>query len=242
MHLPDPSFPPLLTGHACKAPATPVDVALSGLRTGALGAGDLIWARTTAAADLALVLEPEVALEQAWQMGPLLSLAVVEAIAALSPPKLAILHRWPNGILLNGAQAGRIEVIAPRQHPSEVPPWLVVSARIDLAPAGERADWSNTALGDEIGDEAADRTAVLEAVAAHFLRRLHGWGEAGFRDAHDAWLMRAHGREQPARFPAPDGEKEGTVVGLDDAASLMLRSGSHVWHLPFRPHVRWVAP
>ena len=34
-----------------------------------LGAGDVVWSRNTARAELAIVLEPEVALERALQMG-----------------------------------------------------------------------------------------------------------------------------------------------------------------------------
>lgn len=240
MHLPDPAFPPLLTGHGLKAPLDPAAEAVRGALEGRYGAGDVVWARNTARAELAIVLEPEVSLSAALQMAPLLTLATVDALAALCPPKLAILHRWPGDILLNNSLAGQISLHAPRTAATEVPAWIVVAARVDIAAPEERTDWSRTTLAEEAG-EPVTRSELIEAVAAHFLRRLHHWSETGFREAHSDWLFRAAGREQALVFSAGDLAGEGRVAGLADDAALMLASdGGKVQSLPFAPHVRWV--
>ena len=62
MHDADPLFPPRLSARAVKAPETPMAVAVMEAARGGLGAGDLVWARDTSAARIALVLEPEVLL------------------------------------------------------------------------------------------------------------------------------------------------------------------------------------
>lgn len=239
MHLPDPIFPPLLTGHGVKSPLEPASEAVRGVAAGQYGAGDILWARNTARAELAIVLEPEVSLAASLQMAPLLSLAVVDALAGLCPPKLAILHRWPGDILLNNSLAGRVALTAPTVAMAEVPPWIVVTARVDIAAPEERSDWSRTTLEEEAG-EPITRTDLVEAIAAHFLRRLHAWGEEGFREAHPDWLFRAAGREQAAHFAAGETSAEGTVVGLSDDAALMIAlADGKVASLPFTPHVQW---
>lgn len=241
MHLPDPVFPPLLMGHSVNAPRHPADEAMRLAATGELGAGDVLWARDTSCADLAIILEPEVSLASALQMGPLLALATVDALAALCPPKVAIQHRWPGALLLNGATAGRIRVHAPRVSLSEMPPWLVISVKVDIAAQDQRSDWSRTALAEEV-PEPITRTDLIEAIAAHFLRRLHAWGDEGFRGAHPDWLFRVVGREAPLCLSNEAGPYEATVVGLADDAALMLKTAEgRVLSLPFAPHIVWGA-
>lgn len=240
MHLPDPTFPPLLKGHGIKAPLSVQCEAVRCAKSAELGAGDVVWARNAGRAELAIILEPEVPLERALQMGPLFTVAVVDALAALCPPKVAIQHLWPGDIVLNNARAGRVQVIAPEGSLAEQPSWLIVSALVHIAPEDERSDWSQTALAEEIGDEVT-RTDLVEAIAAHFVKRLHDWSEVGFRQAHGDWLFRSVGRETPAAFASPDGPLEGLVVGLSETAALMLRAGERVANLPFAPHVQWIA-
>lgn len=239
MHLPDPTFPPLFKGHSVKAPLHPADEAMRRAESGELGAGDVLWARDTSRADLAIILEPEVNLASALQMGPLLTLATVDALAALCPPKVAIQHYWPGDILLNGATAGRVRVHAPPMPFSEVPPWLVISVNLAIAGQDQRSDWSHTALAEEVS-ETITRTDLVEAIAAHFLRRLHAWGDEGFRGAHPDWLFRVAGREAPLCLNNEAGPYEATVIGLADDAALMLKAADgRVIALPFAPHIVW---
>ncbi len=242
MHLPDPTFPPLLTGHGVRAPLVPATEAIRAVQAGELGAGDVIWARNTTRAELAIILEPDVSLERALQMGPLLTVAVVDALAALCPPKVAILHRWPDAILLNNSVAGEVHLHAPTGPLSQEPAWIVAAANIEIAAQEERTDWSRTSVAEEAGGEIT-RTDLVEAIAAHFLKRLHHWMDEGFRSAHDDWLMRCAGREAPLPFPAEEGTIEGTAVGLDEAAGIMLRiADGRVRTLGYARHVQWLEP
>jgi biotin-(acetyl-CoA carboxylase) ligase len=223
MHLEDPRFPPLLKGHAVRAPAKPFAEACRRLQARKLGAGDLLWSRNTGRAELAIVLEPEVALERALQMGPLMMVALGDCLGALCPPKVLIQYRWPGAMMLNAAAAGEVRVAAARVAPGETPPWLVVGAALQIAaPRGERQDWSATSLAEEAGPE-IDRSAILQSLPAHFLTWLNIWQDEGFRPVHDHWMARALGREAPVVFADGKDRAEGLVVGLDEGANLLVK-------------------
>src|SRR5437660_1044252 len=86
-----------------------------------MSAGDVVWSRNTGRAQVAIVLEPEVALARALQMGPLLMVALGDSLGSLCPPKLAVQYRWPRGILLNGVIAGQVRLAAPRVPSDTIP-------------------------------------------------------------------------------------------------------------------------
>lgn len=241
MHIADPQFPPLLKGHAVKAPAKPFAEACRLAQSKELGAGDLIWSRNAARAEIAIILEPEVPLERALQMGPLLMVALGDCLGTLCPPKVAIQYRWPGAIMLNGVEAGEVRIAAPRTAAGEQPEWLVVGANLDLrAPKDERQEWSRTSLEEE-GGAGITRTDVLQSTAAHFLTWLNTWEEEGFRPVHDQWLFRALGREEPVAISHAGERIEGRVVGLDESAGLMLEAADgKVRSLPFMDCVEFV--
>lgn len=242
MHLPDPRFPPLLKGHPVKAPTRPFAEACRLARAHALGAGDVVWSRNTARAELAVVLEPEVALEQALQMAPLMMVALGDCLGALAPPKLAVHYRWPASILLNGAKAGEVRLACPRIPLDRTPAWLVVGAELDIVGPEERDDWSFTSLADEVGEKIS-RTDILQSLAAHFLTRLHAWEDDGFGRVHDQWLFRAEGREAPTAIEHAGERIEGQVLGLDRGANLLLRTaGGGTRGLAFVDCIEMVEP
>jgi biotin-(acetyl-CoA carboxylase) ligase len=243
MHLDDPRFPPLLHGHAVKAPRRPFAHACRLARTGELGAGDLVWSRNTARAELAIVLEPEVTLARALQMGPLMMVALGECLGSLCPPKVAVHYRWPASLLLNGSVAGAVHLAAPRVSTDAVPAWMVVSAALDIAaPRRERQDFSATSLEEEAGP-GITRTDVLESLAAHFLANLNTWQDEGFRSVHDRWLFRAEGREAATPIVCGDTRLEGRVVGLDESAGLLVATADgKVRGLSFQDRIDLVEP
>ncbi len=225
MHLADPDFPPLLKGHAVKAPLKPFAEACRRAQAHELGAGDVVWSRNTARAEAAIVLEPEVPLECALQMAPLLMVALGDCLGSLCPPKVAVQYRWPRGILLNGCVAGEVRIGCPRVGLAEQPEWLVVGAALEIAAQEERNDWTTTTLAEEAGPEIT-RTDVLQSLAAHFLAQLNTWHDEGFRTAHDLWLFRAEGREAPVAVVHAGERIEGLVLGLDESANLLLKSAA----------------
>lgn len=233
----------MLKGHPVKAPRQPFAHACRLAQKGELGAGDLVWSRNTGRAQLAIVLEPEVALERAVQMGPLMMVALGDSLGSLCPPKVAVQYRWPGSLLLNGSVAGEVRLAAPHVAADAVPTWLVVGADLDIAaPRKERQDWSTTSLSEEAGP-GITRTDILESLAAHFLTHLNTWHDEGFRPVHDHWLFRAEGREAPIVMAHGSGNLEGQVLGLDESAGLLIRTADgKVRSLAFLDSVDLVEP
>jgi hypothetical protein len=66
--LEDPQFPPLLKGTPVAPGVAASACALDALRAGKAGAGDLFWSRSEDRLNMAVVLEPDVALSKAAQM------------------------------------------------------------------------------------------------------------------------------------------------------------------------------
>ena len=214
-----------MTGHALPASEDPFQEACRRAQARELGAGDVVWSLGTARADLAIVLEPEVALDRAVQMAPLMMVALGDCLGALGPPKLAVQYRWPTEILLNGSVAGDVRLACPRLPAGQVPDWLVVGARLVIAGEEARTDWSRTSLAEEAGSDLT-RTDILQSLAAHFLARLNAWTDDGFRPVHDQWLFRAEGREAPTIVVHQGRRIEGRVLGLDESVNLIVKAST----------------
>lgn len=231
-----PQFPPAFKGFAVVHGQEPMAAALAAAAGGKGGAGDLFWSTDTDRAAAAFVLEPEVPLSEAIQMVSVLTVAIGDALGAIGPPALAITFRWPFTVLANGGVVGCVSGAVPGgAGPSQVPDTLVVS--FDLAiqsPAGgcdPGLHPDRTALHQEgCGD--LDRTALIEAVARHFLAWIDTWLQDGFRPAHQSWLSRAHDLEHVVELPLPGGKRAGTMIGLDEEGNLLLKADGSTHAIP----------
>lgn len=231
MHVEDPRFPPLLTGHGVKAPGSAFDAACQGAETGGYSAADIIWARSTSRIEMALVLEPEVVRPIALQMVPLFELAVIEALGALMPPKTSILLRWPLELIVNGGVAGRFRFAAAPCDNDSVPDWMVVGVEIDLAGGvrdGEPGDVRDrTTLFDE-GSAEHTRSDFLEVIGAYALSWINAWQDGGQPVFAENWVCRVEGHEDAAPLHVGGGGMErieARVLGLDDEARLLVKLG-----------------
>lgn len=225
MHLTDPTFPPLLTGHPVKAPLQPFAEACRLAASGHLSAGDLVWSRNTSRASAAIVLEPEVSRDIALQMLPLCQMALVDALGSLVPPQCAIQFRWPLAVLVNGGIAGETAIATAPCAADQVPGWLV--AGFDLALSGNvgRREPGNDAhltnlFEEGVGD--VNRSQIIEAFGSHLMMHLHSWSEDGFRGMHAHWLGRMEGCNAACAIATPTGQINGRIVGLDDAMTLIV--------------------
>lgn len=241
MHQPDPVFPPLLTGHAVKSPERPLEYACRGAAEGSLGAGDLVWSRNTARADCAIVLEPEVPLSTALQMGVLAQVALADCLGSLLPPVVPVHHRWPGTLLINGAAAGEVKLVAPTLDADAVPDWLVVGMTLQLVfddPHKEPGEMPHqTALSEEGGAEIS-RTDILQTFSAYFLSWLNTWQDDGFRPICNVWMQRAEGDGKAMIVTLDNTEQTVQVLGLDDEGSIVIKPGSGPTQvLPLRNHI-----
>lgn len=227
MHLPDPTFPPLLTGHGVKSPVRPFNRAIAGAVNGSFGAGDVVWGRNTQRFDCAVVLEPEVAFERSLQMLYLSMVALGDALGALAPPEVAITYGWPQTVRVNGADVGEVLIATGERGADDVPRWLVLGAGIalrgDTGDADPGHDPGRTTLYEEGAGE-LNRTDLVESFCRHLLTWIHTWQEEGFRPVHQAWLFRADGRDREIEIGYRGARMKGVFTGLDDDGNLLLKT------------------
>ncbi len=231
MHVEDPRFPPLLTGHGVKAPLSAFEAACQGANSARYGAADLLWARNTSRIELALVLEPEVSRRVALQMVPVFELAVIEALGALMPPKTSVLLRWPLELLVNAGVVGRFRFAAARCDEESVPDWMVVGVEIALlgdAGGGEPGDTRDRTTLINEGSGEHTRSDFLEVISAYALSWINTWQDGGQRAFADSWVGRVEGHEEAAPILLAGGSGDrikARVLGLDDEARLLVKVG-----------------
>ncbi len=226
MNLPDPEFPPLINGHGVNAPATPFATACKRAAAGELGAADLVWARATMRADMALVLEPDVSLAKSLEMVPLVFTAFADSLGALMPPNTSLQLRWPATILVNGGEAGRLRFAASTDDPAVTPDWLVVGIELNLQePQSEIEPGDHvhiTTLFEEGGGE-LDRSQILQSLSAHILTWINIWQDDGFPAVHDQFIGRVEGHLHGAAIATLDGPVDAKVLGLSDEMELLIK-------------------
>lgn len=236
MHLPEPTFPPLLNGIAVKGSPRPFELARSKAAAGVARAGDVFWSRDTSRLDCAIVLEPEVETPAAMHMLLTAMVAFGDALGAIAPPEIGVFYRWPAEILVNGARAGRLRVALPEDARADaVPRWLVVGIEVDILDDEKGTepgfDAERTTLHAE-GCHEIDRTQLVESFCRHFLVWVHTWNEDGFRPVHEAWLQRAHGLNQEITVERGGETLTGRFLGLDEGGNLLLKRGDGITMLP----------
>ena len=222
----DIALPPLLTLHAIVSDADPFEAACVKAATGERGAGDVVFAAADVlAARIAIVLEPEVSALQSRQMLVLAAVALADALGALLPPKVAIEHRWPGTLLLNGAAGPTLSMRMAEANGDTPPCWLVLGVEVPLAlpeGSGEIGTTPDRTVLAEEGGVDVTSAAVLQSFAARFLSWLDVWQERGFEPVTHHWLFRAEGRTSPVPVRLFDETVVGRVLGLDEAANLRL--------------------
>nr|WP_255569392.1 biotin/lipoate--protein ligase family protein [Neoroseomonas alba] len=157
------------------------------------GAGTLVWVRSWARVEAAIVLEPEEPLAVARAA---LLAAVSAAADALSPhgtPEMPLTFDWPATIRVNSGTVGAARLAAPPGCAEDaVPDWLVVG--IELAFAAKLAvepgrDPDRTTLYEE-GYVETTPAELTAAWARHLMATLADWQAGGFDALAHRYLAR----------------------------------------------------
>ena len=225
----EPTFPPLLSGQAVTGGIDPFEKACA-MATLGCEAGLIVHNITANRLMAAVVLAPEVPLEEAMAMLPACGVGFQNALGSLAPPEVAVHLEWSGGIRVNGASCGRLRVAAGGADPAAEPGWLVVGLELPLLQVterpGDRPDV--TALYDE-GCAEVDPVALLESWARHTLVWITRWGDAGGPAAlHAEWRGLAHGIGEPVT----QNGLSGTWLGVDEHFGMLVRSGEATELIP----------
>ena len=216
-----PSFPPLMNGERVEGATDPFERAVAKAALGC-DAGLVVHKLTAERLAAALVLAPEVPLEQAMAMLPACGVGFQNALGALGPAELAVHLEWGGNIRVNGAACGRLRARAGGNDPKALPGWLVIGLEVNLKlhtdRPGERPE--ETALYEE-GCAGVDPVALLEAWARHTLVWINRWQEEGTRPLEAAWrgLVADIGKE------VRQGDLTGIFLGVDENFGMLLRAG-----------------
>lgn len=221
-------LPPILAGRAAPSADDAHRTAIRQASLGQSGAGDLWWSADQAKVAFSIVLEPSVGRARCYEMLPLVMVAFAEALGALSPPEVAVQHRWPATILVNGADAGRARLaLAADDGPDGLPRWSAVGLEIALALPVEGPepgfDLQRTTLAEE-GCGAITGRELIEVTARHFLAWLDAWEQEGFAPVHRQWTFAWADNARDLRVAAGDGTIRGQALGIDEHGGLLLKT------------------
>jgi len=223
-----PTFPPLMSGHAVDTGIDPFEKACA---MAALGCDAGLMVHNVAANRLAaaLVMAPEVPLEQALAMLPACGVGFQNALGALGPPEIAVHLEWSGGIRINGALCGGLRAMAGTGEAKALPGWLVVGLEVPLLQTtdrpGDRPD--HTALYDE-GCAEVDPVTLLESWARHTLVWINRLEDSGNRALHAEWRGLAYGIGEDI----VQNGVSGVFLGVDENYGMLLREGDETHLIP----------
>ncbi len=224
----EPAFPPLFRGLAVAGSLDPMAKAVAEAELGR-DPGLVVHAIAADRLAAALVMAPEVPLEEAMAALPICGVGFQNALGALAPPEVAVHLEWGGGIRVNGASCGRLRAAVAETSSDAVPDWLVIGLEIPLLPVddapGETPD--RTSLTDE-GCGGVSPTRLLEAWARHTLVWLNRWEGEGVRPVHAEWRGLAHGVGEEVTVAGVTG----VFVGVDENFGLLLRRGGETSLIP----------
>lgn len=221
-----PSFPPLLKGLAT-GPANPFTVAIAEAERG-VDSGLLTWSLSPERLRAAIVLVPEMPLEQAMAAFCACGVGLQNAMGAHAPPETAVHLDWTGGIRLNGGHAGGLRIAASSRDPAVEPAWMVVGLELtlrlpDTLEPGETPDW--TALSQE-GCAEIDPLLLLEAWSRHSMLWLMGLDDQeGRAKLHREWEGLAWMRGQEISLPMDGTHISGLFLGVDENFGMLLKLG-----------------
>jgi biotin-(acetyl-CoA carboxylase) ligase len=131
------------------------------------GAGTLVWALREDAVDLAVVLEPVEALAVCRQVLFAGMNAAADALAADCPPEKPLAFAWPDRIVFDLAEIGRVRLAWAACGEADVPEWLVLGVRLEAAVLREE------------GFDDFETAAYVESFARHLMLALDEWQARG---------------------------------------------------------------
>jgi biotin-(acetyl-CoA carboxylase) ligase len=200
------------------------------------GAGTFVFARRFDVLEFAVVLEPEEPLASARRAVFAGMNALADALSSFAPPEKPVTFAWPVTIRFDGARLGGGRLGWPEAcAEDEVPDWLVFSAQLLAAKAGEVEPGAHpdaTWLEEE-GFDTSECHAIVESFSRHLMTAFDRWNAGGFAAVAKDYL---------ARLP---NEESGGRRGIDENGDLLIHGAGGVERIPLLPGLsapEWLDP
>ena len=204
-------LPPMMRAARAEPGGSVLDRACEGAAERRFGAGTLVYRSDGRRIGTALVLEPDVAIDEAAPMLLVGQVAATSSLAALCPPESEVGAVWGGGLTLNGATCGMVRARRPATRGGALP-WLVVEVSLTLAMRGEPGHSpASTGVEDEIG--AFPIEPWLGTLARHWKLAIHRWEREGLRPLGAEWTARM----------VPDPRSGASVLALDEKGDAIAR-------------------
>lgn len=229
--MPEPLFPPLLSGKATDA--NPLAVAVEYAEAGT-DAGLIVHRIRPDHLKAAIVLAPEVALEDAMAMAIAAANGFGDAFGALAPSEIAAHFDWPGGFRINGARCGGLRAAASTRDAGTVPDWLVIAIDVPFFrdAAHEPGDAPDETTLWEEGCAEIEPGRLLESWSRHLLVAINTWEEDGLRPLHADWCGRSFSLSKDVDFTLGGTRYKGQFTGLDEKGGMVLKSADGSRILP----------
>ncbi len=226
----EPTFPPLMSGQAAGPGVDPFAKACAQAALGS-DSGVVVHRITPDILKAAIILAPEVPLDEAVVAIIACGLGFQNALGALAPPEVAVHLTWPGGIEVNGAACGRLSIAADL---APDPNWLVVGLQVPLLPAAEAnpGDAPDQTCLYEEGCADVSPVQLLESWARHSLHWLNRLQDGGTKALHTEWRGLAKDMGEAIDFELAGQRYEGTFMGVDENFGMLLRSGADTKLVP----------
>ncbi|MFB0611522.1 biotin--[acetyl-CoA-carboxylase] ligase [Aurantiacibacter poecillastricola] len=151
------------------------------------------------------------------------ALAVYETVLPGLADPFALMLKWPNDVLLEGAKFCGLLLEAERGH-------VVIGIGVNLAAAPQVTDRAVRALSQS--GPAPSRDAFAQALARQFATELQRWRDYGSETILRRWKAAAHPPGTRLRVHDADGQPvQGTYDGLGDDGALRLRLADGTTHI-----------
>jgi BirA family biotin operon repressor/biotin-[acetyl-CoA-carboxylase] ligase len=167
-----------------------------------------------------LLLRPRRPAAEVATLGFVAVAALGDAVAPLLPAGVALRHKWPNDLLLDGAKVSGI--LLETQGPEDGQgPFVVLGIGVNISSHPPETPYPVTDLQAK-GAPPMTARALLDRLLAAFGPLYEAWEAGGFAAIEPLWRQRAVGLGQPIEVKLQDRSLHGIFRDLDRDGALRL--------------------
>jgi BirA family biotin operon repressor/biotin-[acetyl-CoA-carboxylase] ligase len=209
-----------LAARAAKLPAGAVLVADA--QTAGRGRGDHRWHSPPGDLYASILLRPAIEPARIAAVSLVAGLAVARALRSLG---VGAQLRWPNDVVVGAKKIAG--VLADSSSRGGAIDHVIVGIGVNVAAREFPPELAGraTSIAIELGDESADRDAVLDVILASLPGPLERFSRGGVPAIRDEWEALWRDRGAIGRGKAGGREVRGQVIGLTETGALELDTG-----------------